>query len=379
MSLEKLYGDAAVATLADAECLPFSLYRDRAVYELEKQKIFYADWVFACAAKQVSERGDYFAFTLADEPIVIIRGQDDQLRVMSNVCRHRGALLNVEGFGKARKMICPYHAWTYNDDGQLLAAPLAADHEVDQSRHCLPQFAVEVWQGLVFVSLNDGAEPLADRYQGIERYLALYGSDQFDHFYEGKLEHWQCNWKLAMENAMESYHLFRVHRDTLETLTPTRQAFYLEGGADWSLTGGQYKHPPGKLTQWLMGGADVTQEHYVLMALPPGFVGILGRDSLAWINVLPTGPDSCTVRSGALSFSGKVDQAEEQFTDAFFAEDKAICERVQRGVNSQFGRGGSLLEVERIVVDFHHYLASRIAGEKGTGIYRAGDNIFFPA
>lgn len=376
-TLEQTYIEAASLSLPEAKCLPFILYTDQSAYELERKKVFHKDWVFVCAEQQLPEFGDYFALTIAEEPVVIICGKDNQLRALSNVCRHRGTLLNDEGMGQVKRMVCPYHAWTYETDGRLIGIPHAASSEVDKASHCLPEFVLEVWQGLVFVNLASNPESLSERYAYIDRYLARYNYAQFNTCYGGGIEHWQCNWKVAMENAMESYHLFKVHRDTLEAVTPTKQAFYLEGGVNWSLTGGKYKNTSGKLTRWLMGEGDIADQHYVLVSLPPSFVGILSRESLAWISVHPLSATECVVRSGALSIKGRADQSEDEFTAAFFAEDKMICERVQRGMNASHSRGGSLVDMERVVVDFHQFLASRLAEEPDNAVYSAAENIFF--
>jgi len=376
-NLEKSYVEAASQALPEARCLPFMVYSDQRAYRQEKETVFHNDWVFVCAEQQLLATGDYFALSIAEEPIVVIRGKNNQLRALSNVCRHRGTLLNDEGVGQAKRMICPYHAWTYETDGQLIGVPYGGDSEVDKQAHCLPEFALEIWQGLVFVSLASNAPSLRERYASIERYLARYDYAQFDTYYGGNVERWQCNWKLAMENAMESYHLFKVHKDTLEAVTPTKQAFYLEGGASWSLTGGKYKNSRNKLTNWLMGEGDVTDQYYVLISLPPSFVGILSRESLAWVSVYPAGTTECVVRSGALSIKGGGDSGEDEFTAAFFAEDKMICERVQQGMASTHSHGGSLIEMERVVVDFHQYLASRLMGESNNTLYSSTENIFF--
>lgn len=375
-NIEQVYIDTASTALPNAKCLPFSLYTDPSAYQLEREKIFYNDWIFICADQQLPNPGDYFAFSLAGEPLVIIRGKDQQLRALSNICRHRGTPLNDEGFGQINRIVCPYHAWTYKTDGELIGVPHVTDDEVDKAAHCLPEFSLEVWQGLVFVSLASSPQALAERYAKVNLYLERYDFARFDTYYNGIVEPWQCNWKLALENAMESYHLFKVHRETLEVITPTRDAFYLEGGENYSITAGKYKNSSGKLTQWLMGEGDVVDQHYVLIALPPSFVGILSRDSLAWISVQPSGADECVVRSGALSVKGGVDNGEGDFTAAFFAEDKMICERVQLGMSATFSSGGSLVEMERIVVDFHQYLAGRISGKPNDEIYTTDENIF---
>ncbi len=378
-SLVNTYVDAASASLPDAQCLPFSLYTDDSFYQIEREKVFHQDWVFVCAEQQLPDKGDYLALSLADEPIVIIRGTDGVLRALSNVCRHRGTLLNDEGRGRVKRMVCPYHAWTYATDGRLVGVPYEENGlEVDKLTHCLPEFSIELWHGLIFVCLVENPQSLKERYASLDRYLALYESSRFTVYYPGSTEHWQCNWKLAMENAMESYHLFKVHKQTLEALTPTQQAFYLEGGISWSLTGGRYKNSSGKLSRWLLGEGGVTDQHYILISLPPSFVGILSQDAFSWVGIYPIGVNECVVRSGSLSLKGgSVDREEEVFSAAFLAEDKAICERVQRGMSARVGRGGTLIEMERIIVDFHRYLASRMGAVIEPATYIGRSNPFF--
>lgn len=281
-----------------------------------------------------------------------------------------------EGVGKARRLMCPYHAWAYQDDGKFIGAPYTEKDEINGSAHCLPKFNLEVWQGLVFVSLTPNSQPLAERFAGIERYLKLYGHDKFNHYFPGSSESWQCNWKVALENAMESYHLFKVHRETLEQYTPTKQAFYLEGSATWTLTAGKYAKN-NKVVNWLLSKDTPAEQHYILISLPPSFVGILTHESFFWIAVYPEGASQCNLQSGGLSTQGKPPQQEEDFMQAFLAEDKAICERIQRGMLSQFSQGGKLIKMEKIVVDFHHYLACQLSGENHSEEYAELDNIFF--
>lgn len=344
----------------EAHSLPFSVYTDKEIYVLERAKIFHHDWVFVCAEKELPNSGDYFAFTLANEPLILIRGEDQSLRILSNVCRHRGTVLNDEGFGHSKRFICPYHAWTYNDQGELIAIPHAGNSEIDKSNHCLPAFAIELWQGLIFVSLNKNIEPLIERYAGLQGYIDAFQAERFTETIESNTETWSANWKLAMENGMESYHLFKVHKDTLETVTPTKQAFYVEGSADWTITAGKIDGVGNKLWEIFQAEKSILYEHYLLISLPPSFVGILDYESFSWISVLPKNETECWIRSGGLSTRKKQNDHEKAFVDAFFAEDKDICERVQRGMQASHTEGGKLVDLERVVVDFHQYLSNRL-------------------
>ena len=108
---------------------------------------------------------------------------------------------------------------------------------------------------------------------------------------------WDSNWKLAFENGIESYHLFNVHTKTLEPGSPTRDAFYVEGGASWTITAGTL-HPGRKAKPWdppTIGAFE--NENYTLVSIPPSLVGILTPDSWGWLSVLPLAPDRCLIVS----------------------------------------------------------------------------------
>jgi len=357
-----------------AESLPFSAYRDQQVYDAEKTNIFLNDWIFICTEQEIPKKGDYLALFLADEPVLIIRGQDGKIRAMSNVCRHRGTLLNLVGKSNSKRMVCPYHAWTYDDKGTLLGVPFAEKGEVKLDEHCLPLFQLEIWHGLIFINLSAQAEPFNEKVSNIDKYLKLFHATRFKKTYTSPSETWQANWKLALENAMESYHLFKVHPQTLETVTPTKQSFYLEGSRNCTITAGKMKGSSPKLLKWLTGESAKIYDHYILISLPPSFVGILTYESFDWIRVLPESLDSCSIQSGGMSTATPDKHSEEQqFVETFFAEDKAICERIQLGMLAEKSSGGKLIHMERVLVDFHHYLAYKLFDETTPEHYRSAE------
>ncbi len=274
--------------------------------------------------------------------------------------------------------ICPYHAWNYALDGKLKGAPIAGSVKIDKKAHYLPQFAVESWHQLIFVNIDGKAKPLRERMAGVEKYFPPYHMDHYDSGYHSEPERWNTNWKLALENAMESYHLFRVHKETLETITPTRKAYYLEGHADWTLTAGDSaeEEKPGLLSKmmesWYGERSPAAKDRYLLLSLPPTFVAIVDEEQFGYLSVLPDGPDNVVVRSGGIGYGTKAASgAEKKFIDAFYAEDKVICERVFKGMNARFAhQGGQLVELERIVVDFHQFYGQRMFGAAADPVYQ---------
>ena len=97
-------------------------YKDPEIFEKEKEKIIFDNWIFAGHVSQIPNAGDYFLFNLLEESIIIIRGNDMEIRAFFNVCRHRGSHVCLEKTGNSKRFICPYHAWTYDIDGSLFAA-----------------------------------------------------------------------------------------------------------------------------------------------------------------------------------------------------------------------------------------------------------------
>ncbi len=357
----KQYQSALEQHLDDAYALPFQSYTNTEIFNLEQQKIFYNDWVFVGHELEIPNKGDYKSLTLLGESLIITRKNDDSIIALSNHCRHKGTLLVDEGTGNTKRFSCPYHAWAYSSSGELKGVPFPGKTNIDKSKHCLPSYKLESWQGLLFVNLSGTATELKDRYKEMNKYLEAFDTKRFKHALKNNSESWKCNWKIAMENAMESYHLFAVHKETLEKTTPTKKAFYIEGSADWTLTGGNIVDAKKGLLSLFSGKKHDYLYNYVLFSLPPNFVGILTYDSFGWIQILPEAVDQIKVISGGISpHQGQTPSYIEDFTRKFFQEDLEICERVQRSMQSPLSKGGKLVELERVVVDFRQYLAKHL-------------------
>lgn len=330
-----------------SSALPVDLFGDQAIFEMEVADIWHRDWVFATTVDAVADPGDFVPVTIGRQPVIIVRGDDYQLRALANVCSHRGTPL-VDCAGSASRFSCPYHAWTYDLEGELLSVPYAQPNEVVQSQHPLASFRVEQWHGLVFVSLNDQVEPFAERVAAIEPYVRPLGFDRLHHDVGAtSTEHWNANWKVIYANALDSYSHFRVHAETIEPFSPTDAAYYLAGSASATVTGGE---------------SSERADHLVI-SLPPSFVAIVYPDALLWQSFNPVAVDRTAVTTG---FAGEspgesgVTVNLPGWNAAFVDEDRAICERLQTNVGAR-GVEGPLLEIERPLGDFHEYLAWRLA------------------
>lgn len=341
-----------------SRALPASSYREQS-YPAEKVRVWANSWVFVGTADQVAAPGDYFATTVADQPIVVLRNEHGDLAALSNMCAHRGTLL-VEGAGNTKRFQCPYHAWTYASDGRLLSVPYSRLDEVDREQHCLPKYRAQTWQGLVFVTLSADIADLAPRLAHLDPVIEPHGLESLHHWADERThQEWDANWKLVVANAMESYHLFKVHPKTLEPYSPTADGYYIVGSADGTAT----------------GGASLHGDDYILISLPPNFVGVITNKSLLWQAVEPLAHDrSLVITGGAYQakspsedsglskwFNRAAAKATSAVTPDFLPEDKEICERGQRSAIGDF-EPGPILAVEQVLVDFHHFLARQLHG-----------------
>src|SRR5258708_11480950 len=144
------------------ETLPATWYTSSALFRREQRRIFRRCWQYVGLAAEVPNPGDFFTYTLGDLPVVILRDATGSLRGFANVCRHRGSQLVLETCGSRKTLQCHYHAWTYNLDGTLRAAPGAKDEPgFDTSQFSLLPVQVEAWGPFLFVNADAHARPLA--------------------------------------------------------------------------------------------------------------------------------------------------------------------------------------------------------------------------
>lgn len=197
---------------APVRSLDARYYTDPAVFAKEKAGLLARTWQFACHESQLRAPGDYVTFELCDESLFAIRGKDGRIRTFYNVCQHRAHQL-VSGAGSTRVVVCPYHAWTYELDGRLRAAPNAkAVRGFDAADICLTEVRTEVFLGFVFVNLDPNAAPMDTWFPDVRRELAEF----LPHWAELAPLEWvdipeRCNWKVSVENYSECYHCTLNH------------------------------------------------------------------------------------------------------------------------------------------------------------------------
>lgn len=218
----QMTGDAelvgVLAPVESARGLPNRYYTDATCFEREKVALFARQWAGLGFAKDVAEPGYAKPVTFLGQPLVIVHGRDGALRVFQNVCRHRGMIL-VREEGPIRGAIrCAYHSWCYDTDGALKATPHVGgpgynSHEgIDRDTLGLIEVRSHVWRDVIFVNLDGTAAPFEDEHADL---IARWAEFEQPIFHSGEDSGFKLrvatNWKLAVENYCESYHLPWVH------------------------------------------------------------------------------------------------------------------------------------------------------------------------
>lgn len=350
--------------------LPPAAYTSPPWYELERTEVFGRSWLLVAHADQLAVPGDYVALTVAGEPIVVARDTDHALHALSSVCRHRMSPVVATGAGRADAFTCPYHLWRYGLDGRLLGAPFMRGNPAFDPAGCrLPQFAVEQWNGFVYVNLDAGAEPLRPHLAGIDADLANYRLDDMVQVATWT-EEWQVNWKLAVENAHENYHVMGLHPNTVALIMPRGADMDVRVDGRWALRLlSPFREPVEP--QALRLTDEQKANMYNCFVFPSGSVATFG-DSVVWISFLPLAIDRTEVRGGLLmppSLLDGIDRetlAKESEADAAVVneEDQRGLEAVQRAVASRFAAPGHLSPKEPGVLAFYQNLARTLAAAR---------------
>ena len=362
--------------------LPSSWYRSERIFALEKERIFCRDWMCVAREEELSERGAWRVLDVLGESLLLLRNREGKLRAFYNVCRHRGSRLcrdpdgpqpqaQLPGGIAAGRITCPYHQWTYDFDGQLVAAPhLAAEPGFDKSQFSLYPAAVECWGGFVFLNLSPAAAPpLASQLAGIPERLARYPLAELR---IGRTIRYSvaANWKALCENYNECYHCGGVHPE----LCAVVPAFRERGGAglDWARG---IPHRPGAYTFTTSGTTrrrafptlndDERVRHKGELAYPNLFLS-LACDHAAVFILEPKSAARTDIVCHFLFEPFEMDKSDfdprdaTDFWDLVNRQDWAICEGVQQGMSSRVHERGYYAPMEDFNLDIRRYVLERM-------------------
>ena len=184
-------------------------YKDESIFDLEKNHIFYDSWIFIGHESQIPNKGDYFVYKLLEEEIIVLRNKENEVKAFFNVCRHRGSRICLEESGNTSRFSCPYHSWTYNLDGKLLAAKSLREG-IDKSTLGLHPCNIASVSGMLLINLSDNPQSLENLQSDLKEPFKMFGFEDLK-VAAHKNYPIASNWKLAVENYQECYHCAPAH------------------------------------------------------------------------------------------------------------------------------------------------------------------------
>ncbi len=372
------------APIEEVRGLPNAAFLSEAFFELEKKHLFPRTWAFAGAASDIPNVGDARPVSLSGNPIILVRGRDSSIRAFHNVCPHRGSHLLTEPVAGERAIVCPYHAWSFELDGQIRGRTHyhgCDRHETDADmsgrNDCLIPVRSHTFHDWVFVNLDGQAPPFED-YTG-----ATF--DRFDGYglaTLGRERHitidYYCNWKLAIENFCDYYHIFKIHSalDQAFEKEHRRSSYpdgrHLFGEQNIAARHGLSTESNETALPYLAELTEAQKSYHIFVLLFPNFVLNLFPTNIQGIWFEPTALDH-TVMHMWFYYADSVAEA-EQFRGArdevvkewllVNGEDADICHRLQLGRESGAYDGGHFAPYwDEGVVNFHKQVAYAARGE----------------
>jgi choline monooxygenase len=331
------------ASLAEASTPPASWYSDARILELELRTAFSRSWQLVGRVDQVREAGRYVSFDVAGEPIVIVRGNDKVLRGFFNVCRHHAAAVMTKPAGKAENLRCPYHGWTYNLEGALILTPeFGGVANFDRSAIGLVPVRADVWKNWVFAKLD----PIGP---SVEGFLSGELLEQFDrlnleqlHWFERRVYTLNCNWKVFVDNYLDGgYHVPHIHGNLNSVLDYAH--YTIETGERSCLQSSPIAADKGdEKTAAVRSGKGAYYYWIYPNIMINIYEGVMDTNL-----VIPRGIDRTEVIfdyyfADVSARARKRNLASIAVSEQIQAEDAAICESVQRGLNSRSYSTGRL-------------------------------------
>jgi phenylpropionate dioxygenase-like ring-hydroxylating dioxygenase large terminal subunit len=368
--------DSSTRDFLTADTLPPQCYTSLQFHEFEVEAIFRKEWLCLGHVGQIPGPGDYFTITVANDPLIVLRDESGEVRILSAVCRHRGMVL-TEGSGHCdRLLVCPYHGWSYDLRGDLVAAPdMGRTLGFDKRLIRLPSLRAEVWKGFIFVTYTKDAEPLAAQLAAVEPIIEHYRIDDLQFTHPSSYT-FDANWKILMENGIECYHCSRLHRgyhdcapshNQLPEPLPDHESVIVTQvrttHRDAAFTPPTFKAPFPVLPDL----TDDERHRMTWVAVLPNVLLSLQSDNVHYFLLTPTGPERVSVAVGwlyphstvAMSTFEELFRYQLEVHRPIIEQDRRACSGVQKGLHSSLATRGRLAWEEEPVAHFGRWLIER--------------------
>jgi len=366
--------------------LPGWIYRDADFLEAEKERVFAGSWQIICHVNDIPKPGDYHTLDFLGDPVVAVRGKDLKVRAFFNVCRHRAARLLDGGAGHCSgRIVCPYHAWTYDLDGRLTAVPHRkefADFALDQ--YGLKPVETEIYQGFIFVRLKPGLPSVAEMLAPYAQELADYRLEELEALGRVTLRTRRVNWKNVTDNYSDAMHITVAHPGLTRLFG---QSYGVESKAWVDKMWGRLRDAPSaqrseRMYQSVLPDSPHLpagrQRFWTYFKLWPNIAFDLYPDQIDFMQIIPISPTETLIREIAYAHP---DERREMRAARYLnwrinrrvsLEDKALIERVQCGMGSRSFTPGPLGRGEVALRSFARRLRELIPESRLEHAPRAG-------
>ncbi|HEX8871759.1 MAG TPA: aromatic ring-hydroxylating dioxygenase subunit alpha [Candidatus Acidoferrum sp.] len=329
--------------LEKAWTIPAPWYFDKRIEQLERDSVFAANWQVVGRLDQVKDPGQFFTMDVNGEPLLIARSDDGQLRAFYNVCRHHAAAVVPEAAGCARQFRCPYHGWTYGNDGALKGmVEFEGVCNFDRKDNGLVPVRVDTWENFVFVNLDGRAAPLAEFLGQVPSLAAPLKLKESLHYFDRRIYTLNCNWKVYVDNYLDGgYHVPHAHKGLSSVVEYTK---YTIENFERSCLQSSPLDTTGALDPSI---GSTRKGHAFYLWVYPNFMINAYSGVMDTNVVLPLGVDKCAVvfdyyfddvSAAAAQRHRESIAVSEKVQD----EDMAICDSVQRGLGSHAYVAGRL-------------------------------------
>ena len=298
-ALEPLASDRA------PHALPAWVYSHPEMTRLEIERVLLPSWQIVAHVSALKKSGDFATLDLGPESVFVIRDREGTIRGFHNVCRHRGARL-VDGQGTCPTSVtCPYHGWSYRHDGSLMGMPVRESFpDLDRSQNGLRPIKVDVAFGFVFVAIKGNPPPVRDVWGDLADELTPYRFADMEPLSPISVEHWNVDWKIVMDNYLESYHVPIGHPGLNRMFTPDyddqRGVPGVARGAGW------FREQPSprwmeRTYQKIIGGLtqhlpEPNRRCWRFYSMLPNLGIDVMPDQMDFFQILPNGPGKSIIR-----------------------------------------------------------------------------------
>src|ERR1700736_354120 len=329
--------------LEKASTIPAPWYFDPRINDLELSSVFAATWQPVGRLDQVPSNGSFFTAEVAGEPLVVVRGEDGELRAFFNVCRHHAAAVVPEAAGCAKQFRCPYHGWTYGNDGALKGmVEFEGVCNFERADNGLVPVRVDVWENFILLNLDGKAMPLEGYLGKVPELVAPLKISERLHYFDRRIYTLNCNWKVYVDNYLDGgYHVPHAHKGLSSVVEYTKYSIENFERACLQST----PLDSSSATDSAIGATRQGQAFYLWVY--PNFMMNAYSGVMDTNLVLPLGVGKCAVifdyyfsdiSSAAQNHHRESIAVSEKVQD----EDMAICDSVQRGLASRAYVAGRL-------------------------------------